>query len=63
MSSASSPTSAQELGETIAAELAEVTAVLDATDCLAEATQLHDAAGEKFEQLINGLKSTEAQSS
>lgn len=63
MSSASPHVSTQDLSETITAELGEVTAVLDATDGLVAVTQLHDAAGGKFEQLIAGLTSTEAQSS
>ena len=74
MSSASSPASVQELGETITAvlgsrvkslkvALGEVRVIVAAADCLAAVTQLHDAAGGKFEQLIDGLKSTEAQSS
>jgi NADH-quinone oxidoreductase subunit C len=64
MSSASSPASAQELGETITAvlgsrvkslkvALGEVRVILAAADYLAAATQLRDAAGCKFEQLID----------
>ena len=64
MSSASSPASAQELGENITAvlgfrvkslkvALGEVTVIVAAADYLSAATQLRDAAGGIFEQLID----------